>query len=172
MSSELRVDKIVPTDGVPTGGGGGIVQVKQIQHSTSVKYTTNSFTSGLNSDNSTANFSITITPKFATSKILLSFTSMCDNNQSNQRVYITMFRSIGGGGASNIVGGRGLVELWNPDQRIQSTCMVQYLDSPNTTQAVTYTVYGYVHSGGGSGGSFYLGLYDNQKFMHAMEVSA
>ena len=29
MSSELRVDKIVPVDGVPTGGGGGIVQVKQ-----------------------------------------------------------------------------------------------------------------------------------------------
>ena len=29
MASELRVDKIVPVDGVPTGGGGGIVQVKQ-----------------------------------------------------------------------------------------------------------------------------------------------
>ena len=27
MSSELRVDKIVPTAGVPTGGGGGIIQV-------------------------------------------------------------------------------------------------------------------------------------------------
>ena len=27
MASELRVDKIVPTDGVPTGGGGGIIQV-------------------------------------------------------------------------------------------------------------------------------------------------
>ena len=29
MSSELRVDKIIPTAGVPTGGGGGVVQVKQ-----------------------------------------------------------------------------------------------------------------------------------------------
>ena len=29
MASELRVDKIVPTDGVPTGGGGGIIQGKQ-----------------------------------------------------------------------------------------------------------------------------------------------
>ena len=27
MSSELRVDKIIPTGGVPTGGGGGIIQV-------------------------------------------------------------------------------------------------------------------------------------------------
>ena len=29
MASELRVDKIVPTGGVPTGGGGGIIQIKQ-----------------------------------------------------------------------------------------------------------------------------------------------
>ena len=27
MSSELRVDKIIPTGGVPSGGGGGIIQV-------------------------------------------------------------------------------------------------------------------------------------------------
>ena len=27
MASQLRVDKIVPVDGVPSGGGGGIVQV-------------------------------------------------------------------------------------------------------------------------------------------------
>ena len=30
MSSELRVDKIVPVDGVPTGGGGGIIQVVSV----------------------------------------------------------------------------------------------------------------------------------------------
>ena len=29
MASELRVDKIIPTTGVPTGGGGGIIQVQQ-----------------------------------------------------------------------------------------------------------------------------------------------
>ena len=27
MSSELRVDRIIPTAGVPTGGGGSIIQV-------------------------------------------------------------------------------------------------------------------------------------------------
>ena len=164
MSSELRVDKIVPVDGVPTGGGGGIVQVKQIQHSTSVDYSTNSFSAGTSSG---GNFAITITPKFATSKILVSFTSMYDLNAANQRVFITMFRSIGGGTASNIVGGRGLVELWNPDQRIQAVANAQYLDSPNTTQQITYTMYAQVSSG-----NFYLGLYNNQKWMQAMEVSA
>ena len=29
MSSQLRVDKILPVDGAPTGGGGGIIQVVQ-----------------------------------------------------------------------------------------------------------------------------------------------
>ena len=164
MSSELRVDKIIPTTGVPTGGGGGIVQVKQIQHSTSVDYSTNSFSAGTSSG---GNFAITITPKFATSKILLSFTSMYDLNAANQRVFITMFRSIGGGTASNIVGGRGLVEIWNPDSRTQATANAQYLDSPNTTQQITYTIYAQVSSG-----NFYLGLYNNQKWMQAMEVSA
>ena len=164
MASELRVDKIVPVDGVPTGGGGGIVQVKQIQHSVSVDYSTNSFSAGTSSG---GNFAITITPKFATSKILVSFTSMYDLNAANQRVFITMFRSIGGGTASNIVGGRGLVEIWNPDSRTQATANAQYLDSPNTTQQITYTMYAQVSSG-----NFYLGLYNNQKWMQAMEVSA
>ena len=27
MASQLRVDKIVPVDGAPTSGGGGIVQI-------------------------------------------------------------------------------------------------------------------------------------------------
>ena len=30
MASELRVDRIVPVDGVPTGGGGGIIQVVSV----------------------------------------------------------------------------------------------------------------------------------------------
>ena len=166
MSSVLRVDKIIPTGGVPTGGGGGIVQVKQIQHSQYVKYNTNSFTAGTKADSSTGDYSITITPKFNTSKILLSFTSMYDS-YSGQRTYVTIYRSIGGGTPSNIVGGRGLVEIWNNDHRIQATTTAQYLDSPNTTSAITYTVYAQV-----STGDFYLGLYNNQKWMQAMEVSA
>ena len=29
MASKLRVDSILPVDGAPTNGGGGIIQVKQ-----------------------------------------------------------------------------------------------------------------------------------------------
>ena len=66
MASELRVDKIVPTDGVPSGGGGGIVQVKQVIHSNYVQYNQNALTAGTSAG---GNFAITITPKFSTSKI-------------------------------------------------------------------------------------------------------
>ena len=167
MASELRVDKIVPTDGVPTGGGGGIVQVKQVIHSNYVQYNQNALTAGTSAG---GNFAITITPKFSTSKILVSFNSMYDS-YAGQRNYVTFYRSIGGGTASNVLtgsgAGRGLAEIWNNDHRVQSSVYVQYLDSPNTTQAVTYTVYALA-----STGSFYFGVYDNQKFMHAMEVSA
>ena len=163
--SELRTNRIVPRDGLPSGSAGGIIQVKQIQHSTAVKYNTNSFTAGVNADSSTANFSITITPTRSDSKILVSLNCSYDS-YAGQRNYVTIYRSIGGATASNIVGGRGLVELWNPDQRIQASLMAQYLDSPATTSAITYTAYAQVSSG-----DFYLGLYDNQKWMHAMEVS-
>ena len=168
MASELRVDKIVPTDGVPTGGGGGIVQVKQVIHSVALEFNQNAYHAGTSSG---GNFAITITPKFSTSKILVSMNSFIDLNAANQRMYLTFYRSIGGGTASNVLtgsgAGRGLMEFWNPDQRIQTSIMTQYLDSPNTTQAVTYTAYATVSSG-----SIHLGLYNNQKFMHAMEVSA
>ena len=80
MASELRVDKIVPTDGVPTGGGGGIVQVKQSEHALRVLYNGSSYSAGTLADNSTGNYSITITPKFNTSKILVSFNCHYDNN--------------------------------------------------------------------------------------------
>ena len=171
MSSELRVDKIIPTAGVPTGGGGGIVQVKQITHSGYIKYNTNSFAAGTKADSSTGDYSITITPTRADSKILVSFESMYDSYQ-NQRTFVTLYRTVAGGTATHVLGdnvgaARGMCEIWQNSTRIQAHCSGQFLDEPSTTNAVTYTVYANT-----STGDFYLGLYDNIKFMHAMEVSA
>ena len=166
--SELRTNRIVPRDGLPSGSAGGIIQVKQIEHSLRVLYTGSSYSAGTKADGSTGDYSITITPTRTDSKILVSFNCHYDNNIANQRAYITIYRSIGGGTASDIVGSRGLVEVWNPDQRIQASCMAQYLYSPSTTSAITYTVYARVDT---AGGDFYLGLYNNMKWMHAMEVS-
>ena len=165
--SELRTNRIIPRDGLPSGSSGGIIQIKQVIHSVYVEYNQNSYHAGTSTG---GNFAITITPTRSDSKILVSMNSFIDLNAANQRSYWTFYRSIGGGTAENVLtgsgAGRGLMEFWNPDQRIQTSIMTQYLDSPATTSPVTYTVYATVSSG-----SINLGLYNNQKFMHAMEVS-
>ena len=64
MSSELRVDKIIPTGGIPTGGGGGVIQV--VSFTTQTETTANAGTTFVDTG-----VTATITPKFATSKILI-----------------------------------------------------------------------------------------------------
>ena len=63
MSSELRVDKIIPTSGVPATGGGGVVQVVHGEYGSEVTTTSTSFVD--------TGVTATITPKFNTSKILV-----------------------------------------------------------------------------------------------------
>tara|TARA_R100000322_G_C5380666_1_gene175988 strand:+ start:254 stop:733 length:480 start_codon:yes stop_codon:yes gene_type:complete len=133
MSSELRVDKIVPTDGVPTGGGGGIVQVKQFT-------LTNSANGGFLMSTSSSSFTSTplllaITPKFSTSKILINVNSSSYCGGSGHTAY-TIYRdstNIGGStyGMADFTGSHN----WRPFS-------MMFLDSPSTTSSVTYRVYG------------------------------
>ena len=164
--SLLKVDDIQTSGGVPNRGH--IIQVVQTVNTNNIRYETSSFAAGvIDGTSNTGDYSITITPSSNTSKILVSFQCMVDNNTANQRLYITLYRN----NSTNVISsGRGLVEIWNPDQRIQSTVHAQYLDDPQTTSAVTYTVY--ARRENSPGGNVYLGLYQNQKFMTAMEVSA
>ena len=159
--SELRTDRIVPKDGLPAGSSGGIIQVKQVIHSEYIKYDTNSFTRGERSNGSTGNFEITITPTRSDSKILVSLNAFYDSYQ-NQRTYVSIFR----GASTNLGGGRGHCEIHNDQGRLQAMLSAQHLDSPATTSAVTYTVQAKTESG-----SFYLGLYNNNKWLTAMEVT-
>ena len=73
MSSELRVDKIIPTAGVPTGGGGGIIQVVFFSLATGSTVT-------VNGSSLVDVLTATITPKFNTSKILVQVTSAPKTN--------------------------------------------------------------------------------------------
>ena len=64
MASELRVDKIIPTSGVATNGSGGLVQTRftQIRRDSASTTSTSFIDTGIQ---------CSITPKFATSKILV-----------------------------------------------------------------------------------------------------
>ena len=133
MSSELRVDKIVPVDGVPPNGGGGIVQVKQFT-------LTNSANGGFLMSTSSSSFTSTplllaITPKFSTSKILINVNSSSYNGGSGHTAY-TIYRdstNIGGStyGMADFTGSHN----WRPFS-------MMFLDSPSTTSEITYRVYG------------------------------
>ena len=65
MSSKLRVDSILPVDGAPKAGGGGIIQMITGSSTTRLQVPTNTgsyYNTYVNA---------TITPKFNTSKILI-----------------------------------------------------------------------------------------------------
>ena len=159
--SELRTDRIVPKDGLPAGSSGGIIQVKQVIHSQYVKYDQNSWERGELASGATGNFEITITPTRSDSKILVSLNAFYDSYQS-QRTYVAIFR----GSSTNLGGVRGHCEIHNDQGRLQAMLSAQHLDSPATTSAVTYTVQAKTETG-----SFYLGLYNNNKWLTAMEVT-
>ena len=137
MSSQLRVDKIVPVDGVPSGGGGGIIQVVQ---SFKTDTSSSSVQGGLLTDHVLTQ---SITPKFSTSKVLVEFHVMCSSSSTMNRLGAVITR---GGSPVGVADDTG-------DNKTENTvCIVansvnepytlsgKFLDSPATTSAVTYGI--------------------------------
>ena len=148
MASELRVDKIVPVDGVGSdsgtepGGtasqltyGGGIIQLVQ-------------FCQGIGQVNSngTSNFdtglTCTITPKFNTSKILVQTTQPFLYNSTTVQGFRTFLLR-----GSTIITMHETYASGGDEWKFASHNML-YLDSPATTNAVTYKTQGQAPSDG------------------------
>ena len=131
MTSQLRVDKIVPTNGVPTGGGGGIIQVVgQRLTASRVQMSGGSFTE-LGDD-------AIITPHFATSKILITMTISIHSGSSNTQILMDVARKIGSGSYTNNLSGLSYGIVSCKSANAWNAVQLQWMDSPNTTQAVTY----------------------------------
>ena len=135
MSSELRVDKIVPTGGVPTGGGGGIIQVVHSTATTGVSqaFSTNSFAD--------TGLSASITPKFSTSKILVT----------GSLSYYVSLSAVGSAewnfaicdGSNNILDGTTADTQgyrFNQYYVLGGQHPINFLHSPSTTSAFTYKI--------------------------------
>ena len=172
MASELRVDKIVPTSGVPANGGGGIVQLTYGSTSSEVSITTTgSWQTVYTSLNS-------ITPRFNTSKILIDMrTGWYQNTQSNGADYfdIRFLRTVGGTTTSigHSYGYNGWFDS-NANLAPMSNNHFQYLDSPGTTNTVSYGFEVYIRGMTSSAMSFSYddGGGDQITTMTLMEVSA
>ena len=141
MSSELRVDKIIPTAGVPTGGGGGVIQVVQ-------KLFTTTFTSNVYAYTDVTGFAIDITPKFNTSKILC-FGHISGNGTNNTRALYRLFRTVSGGSGVSLGVGNDSIGNRAPcigtiytgtDTESPSTFGYTVLDSPATTNSINYKI--------------------------------
>ena len=132
MSSELRVDKIIPTGGVPTGGAGGVIQVVHEKRTTSFSTTSQTYV-----DFMTA----TITPKFTTSKILISFGLSGGTNDDVNHLYAIIHRDSTEIGSATDTGSRtGASVVYNTGDQQQLFGGGQHLDSPATTSAITYRI--------------------------------
>jgi len=89
-------------------------------------------------------FSVTITPKFSNSKILITVSSNGQTSTSGV-VYYTIYRN-----STNLVTGSGIcmiTSLRNNNGVNGGAVTMSFVDSPATTSATTYTVYFCVDSG-------------------------
>ena len=175
MASELRVDKIVPTDGVAANSGnisygGGVVQVVYNQINSSLgQYSNNSTTY-----NDTGH-DVLITPKFATSKILVSVGVQIYATSSAHHSYVGIVRDDIGAPFSGSGHPAGVLHhtscLWESSGPGQAgNVSFQYLDSPNTTNQVKYSIY--IKSDNTSNTVYINGSSHSDGYISAMEVSA
>ena len=171
MVSQLRVDKIVPVDGVPSGGGGGIVQVKCTTKQDMFDTSSTSFVD-------VTGLSVSITPKFSTSKILITVNVFA--NCEDASVLRLMFDStpIGNGDSADSGGAdnQGFAMVRQDDGNLGSGYGIQLLHTPGDTSSHTYKI----QARASAGGSAPLGInrrIDNQNYslsssISVMEVSA
>ena len=152
MTSQLRVDKIIPVDGVPSGGGGGVIQVVSTEKtdadfSTSANLDTKATITGLNA---------TITPKFSTSKVLVIMHLLvgASGDTTGGGTILRDSTPIGiadaNGNRSRNTFGFG-VKISGSTWITESVSRI-ILDSPATTNAVTYSI----KIGGNGGVSVYI----------------
>ncbi|ADD95059.1 hypothetical protein [uncultured Mediterranean phage uvMED] len=148
--SQLKVNSIIPVSGVPTGGGGGIIQIIQ-----AVKTDTFTTTAAISSPAAVTGLACTITPTSSSSKILITShvgCTGCTNNDFASRFHLYKGGSEISGAKGDASGSRtryAFAFRSDNNHRYSSQSMT-YLDSPSTTSATTYQLYMSVEPSGGS----------------------
>ena len=109
---------------MPTGS---VLQVVQTTYTATVATTSTSYV--------TSNITVSITPKFSTSKILV-IASIPFQSTANAQGCLTIYRNSTDLSSS----ARGFGEQYGTSE-IQAIAGVNYLDSPATTSSTAYTIY-------------------------------
>jgi hypothetical protein len=156
--SQLKVNSIIPTAGVPTGGGGGITQVKSVTDT--VRHTTGSVS--LNQTYADTPFAVTLTPTSSSNLMLISGFFMGEPSTNEHQIHFAVKRAVSGGSTTIIQGAADGVRGTcisvpnqgyfdnNNDSTPFNISFNGLLDSPSTTSAVTYTIVVRLASGSGT----------------------
>ena len=138
--SQLKVNSIIPVAGVPTGGGGGIVQIRQYNTSSEVSTTGQTFVaSGLSGSISTINANSKILV-FVAQNYSISGTSATGGGINVNRVISGTETVLDDGPRSNT----GPYGVWSGEssgsgRSLFSRYNIQYLDSPSQAAGTTIT---------------------------------
>ena len=134
--SELRTNRIVPRDGLPSGSSGGVIQVK------SVTKTDGDFNTNSTSYTDITGLSVSITPTRSDSKILI-LANVHGIGDSATQAYLRFMRDstaicVGTDVGSRVAATMG--SMYYDQQNDVNHCSQTFLDSPSTTSSVTYKI--------------------------------
>ena len=121
---------------------GGVIQVQQATSSTRQVF------SSFSGWNQIPNFSVSITPKFANSRIILTTTFPCSTSTDTSTAF-RWHRSISGGSAGYLSYGTGYSTDWDAHFKQgsynsaywQYTTTHELIDLPGTSSAITYSLH-------------------------------
>ena len=132
--SELRTNRIVPRDGLPSGASGGIIQTKSVTKTDTFSITSSSFTD-------VTGLSVSITPTSSSNKILVSYNLTCGTEDSGYQWGIRLMKDSTQIFVGDAAGSRDRVSNFvrNNGSDLHTVYPSgQHLDSPSTTSSVTY----------------------------------
>mgnify|MGYP003108586609 CR=1 FL=1 len=154
--SQLKVNSIVPVNGLPSGAtGGGIIQCVQ-----TVKKNTFSESLSINTFSGDTGLNVSITPQSNSNKVLIMASVVCSLAQDNDVIAIALFKggskltTAAGDSSGNrvTVGSAAFADSFGGEIR---TIPYNFIDSPATTSATTYGIrLGYF--GGGSSSTVHM----------------
>jgi len=128
--SQLKVNSIIPVSGVPTGGGGGIVQIVSASQASGFSTSSTSFVD-------VTNATLNITPTSSSSKIFMTMQGgrfgMFDNSGYASEVQVLRDSTVI---AKTQPSDRGT----NSNGNTRASAALSRLDEPSTTSQITYKV--------------------------------
>lgn len=131
--STLRVNNLTDAGGTgPTYAKGHVIQLQSSSSATQLTTTSTSYVD-------VPGLSVSITPKFSTSKIYVTYTAYQNSQVQNNETYISLFRGTTNLNTAN--GNSGFGGVYTQSGGWTATCATgSIFDSPNTTSPVTYSV--------------------------------